>query len=228
MSEAGHMQHRHVEAKLKPIDYHCACRLRGGVCNNGTLGDSARGIWERESQFVSVVLPIPSLRRPVSCCRQASPIQEQQNCLSLSAESPGTDMGAYDYSSSRSWIQQRKLLLCSIGAVFILALFFLGSVSDTHEDPSKPSWLKLCSLNSGIQHQQNVRHIQAADAQEAFAAHNRSTKLHVLLPASNPEVNLCKTLLTSKVLGYETPTLIAWNQKFDTRMTTPSTYSHQG
>ena len=46
----------------------------------------------------------------------------------------------------------------------------------------------------------------------------RTDKLHVLLPASNPEVNLCKTLMSASILGYPTPTLIAWNETFDTSM----------
>lgn len=42
------------------------------------------------------------------------------------------------------------------------------------------------------------------------------TKLHVLIPANNPDVNLCKTLLTSNALGYPDPTLLAWGETYDT------------
>ena len=45
-------------------------------------------------------------------------------------------------------------------------------------------------------------------------AKNKSD-FHLLLPATNKDVNLCKTLLTAAVLDYPTPTLIAWNQTFD-------------
>lgn len=39
-------------------------------------------------------------------------------------------------------------------------------------------------------------------------------KLHLLLPASNRDINLCKLLLSAHVHGYPTPTLIAWNEVF--------------
>jgi len=42
------------------------------------------------------------------------------------------------------------------------------------------------------------------------------TRLHVLIPANNPDVNLCKTLLTSNALGYPDPTILAWQEKYDT------------
>ncbi|KAF2210518.1 hypothetical protein CERZMDRAFT_45579 [Cercospora zeae-maydis SCOH1-5] len=42
-----------------------------------------------------------------------------------------------------------------------------------------------------------------------------TSRLHVLLPASNAAVDMCKTLLTGSMLGYPTPTLIAWNETFD-------------
>jgi hypothetical protein len=41
------------------------------------------------------------------------------------------------------------------------------------------------------------------------------TRLHVLIPANNPDVNLCKTLLTSNALGYPDPTILAWQEKYD-------------
>ncbi|KAI0022416.1 hypothetical protein F4780DRAFT_777791 [Xylariomycetidae sp. FL0641] len=43
----------------------------------------------------------------------------------------------------------------------------------------------------------------------------RNTKLHVVLPANNKEVNLCKLLLGSSLLGYPTPTLLGWEETFD-------------
>ncbi|CZT23238.1 uncharacterized protein RCC_08949 [Ramularia collo-cygni] len=43
---------------------------------------------------------------------------------------------------------------------------------------------------------------------------NSETKLHVLLPASRGAVDMCKTLLTGAILGYPTPTLIAWGGIF--------------
>ena len=42
------------------------------------------------------------------------------------------------------------------------------------------------------------------------------TRLHVLIPANNPDVNLCKTILTSNALGYPDPVILAWQEKYDT------------
>ncbi len=52
------------------------------------------------------------------------------------------------------------------------------------------------------------------------------TKLHVLIPANNPDVNLCKTLLTANALGYPDPTLLAWGEAYDTGE--DAWYCHQG
>lgn len=38
----------------------------------------------------------------------------------------------------------------------------------------------------------------------------------MLIPANNPDVNLCKTLLTSNALGYPDPVVLAWQEKYDT------------
>lgn len=49
------------------------------------------------------------------------------------------------------------------------------------------------------------------------------TRLHVLIPANNPDVNLCKTLLTSSALGYPDPVILAWQEKYDTGETLNAT-----
>lgn len=59
---------------------------------------------------------------------------------------------------------------------------------------------------------------EASESLGGVVSPPRTDKLHVLLPASNPEVNLCKTLMSASILGYPTPTLIAWNETFDTSM----------
>ena len=41
------------------------------------------------------------------------------------------------------------------------------------------------------------------------------TKLHMLIPANNPDVNLCKTLLTSNAMGYPDPVILAWQEKHE-------------
>lgn len=35
------------------------------------------------------------------------------------------------------------------------------------------------------------------------------------MPASNPEINLCKTMMTAHALGYPTPVLIGYNETYD-------------
>jgi len=55
---------------------------------------------------------------------------------------------------------------------------------------------------------------QLRSAKPASHAVN-DTRLHVLIPANNPDVNLCKTLLTSNALGYPDPTILAWQETYD-------------
>lgn len=49
-------------------------------------------------------------------------------------------------------------------------------------------------------------------------------KVHLLLPASSGQVNLCKTLLTASVLGYPVPTLISYDQTFKDGVFSQPTY----
>lgn len=42
-----------------------------------------------------------------------------------------------------------------------------------------------------------------------------NTKLHVLLPASKSNPNLCKTTLSLKLLGYPSPTFMGWKELFN-------------
>ncbi|KAK3709708.1 hypothetical protein LTR37_010735 [Vermiconidia calcicola] len=98
----------------------------------------------------------------------------------------------------RSNGRTRQLVL-GLGTLFILAFGLIGL---SHHG----LWR---STNANI-----IVHLEDAN-DSAVSLGERTNKLHVLLPASNREINLCKTLLTSFVLGYPTPTLIAWNQTFD-------------
>ncbi|KAB8346167.1 hypothetical protein FH972_023213 [Carpinus fangiana] len=40
-------------------------------------------------------------------------------------------------------------------------------------------------------------------------------KIHLLIPAAEPDAELCKCILTSHILGYPTPTLIGWNKTIE-------------
>lgn len=44
----------------------------------------------------------------------------------------------------------------------------------------------------------------------------RPANFHLLIPASKPNVNLCKTLLSAAILGYESPVIINWNETHHT------------
>lgn len=44
----------------------------------------------------------------------------------------------------------------------------------------------------------------------------KDPKLHVLLPTTIGDVNLCKTLLSARALGYPEPVILGWGDKFDT------------
>lgn len=53
--------------------------------------------------------------------------------------------------------------------------------------------------------------------QEGLTHNDRHTAhLHLLIPASKPNENLCKLLLSAAVLGYPPAVLVNWNQTFDT------------
>ena len=43
----------------------------------------------------------------------------------------------------------------------------------------------------------------------------RPSNLHVVIPASRPDQNLCKVLLSASILGYPAPVIINWNQEFN-------------
>lgn len=48
-------------------------------------------------------------------------------------------------------------------------------------------------------------------AATAYTAND--TQLHILMPANNADVNLCKTLLTGNALGYPDPIILAWGEE---------------
>ena len=46
---------------------------------------------------------------------------------------------------------------------------------------------------------------------------NTTGTLHVVLLATKPDVNLCKTLLSLTALGYPVPTLLGWDKTYGTK-----------
>lgn len=64
----------------------------------------------------------------------------------------------------------------------------------------------------------NIRQTKRKFLDSSEASHYydpNNTNLHLLIPSSNVEVNLCKTLLGASVLDYPTPTILAWGERFD-------------
>ncbi|KAL9081333.1 MAG: hypothetical protein Q9159_007355 [Coniocarpon cinnabarinum] len=59
-----------------------------------------------------------------------------------------------------------------------------------------------------------LHHHGDLDVQQQSQHHHSNTPLHLLLPASNPDVNLCKLLLGASLLGYPTPVLAAWKDDY--------------
>ncbi|KAK5174226.1 uncharacterized protein LTR77_001306 [Saxophila tyrrhenica] len=55
-----------------------------------------------------------------------------------------------------------------------------------------------------------------AESKDEQPEAQRAENLHLLLPASNEEVNLCKTIITATALDYPIPTLISLNKTFNT------------
>ncbi|KAM0716513.1 hypothetical protein Q7P37_007958 [Cladosporium fusiforme] len=47
------------------------------------------------------------------------------------------------------------------------------------------------------------------------AAQAPRSNLHVFIPASKPDPNLCKAIVSGNVLGYPSPTIINWDQDFN-------------
>lgn len=44
---------------------------------------------------------------------------------------------------------------------------------------------------------------------------SKPSNFHIVIPASRPDQNLCKVLLSASILGYPSPVIINWNQEFN-------------
>ncbi|CAD0108266.1 unnamed protein product [Aureobasidium uvarum] len=51
---------------------------------------------------------------------------------------------------------------------------------------------------------------------EVAAKRPKDSELHVLLPTTIGDVNLCKTILSAKAMGYPEPVILGWGDTFDT------------
>ncbi|KAK5988103.1 hypothetical protein PT974_12242 [Cladobotryum mycophilum] len=62
-----------------------------------------------------------------------------------------------------------------------------------------------------------VQRSDSSSATQEKLSGDATRNIHILLPATQSNVNLCKTLLTMTILGYPNPHLVAWEDKDDSR-----------
>ncbi|KAJ4854837.1 uncharacterized protein T069G_10395 [Trichoderma breve] len=95
---------------------------------------------------------------------------------------------------------RRPISLVGIAFVFsTLALYILAPYTVQHgssETPKQP-WT-------------TSRISQPPSNQTTTVSQTANQKIHILLPATRSNINFCKTLLTMILLGYPSPTIIAW------------------
>lgn len=63
-----------------------------------------------------------------------------------------------------------------------------------------------------------TRTTQSQHPAESIVSHDTSTRpgsVHLLVPATRPNNDLCKVILSAGILGYPSPALINWNKTFD-------------
>ncbi|KAL6808445.1 hypothetical protein V8C40DRAFT_156018 [Trichoderma camerunense] len=95
---------------------------------------------------------------------------------------------------------RRPISLVGIAFVFsTLALYILAPYTVQHgtSETSKQPWT-------------TSRIAQSPSNQTAAVSQTTDQKIHILLPATRSNINFCKTLLTMILLGYPSPTIIAW------------------
>ncbi|CAD0095978.1 unnamed protein product [Aureobasidium vineae] len=66
------------------------------------------------------------------------------------------------------------------------------------------------------QTQETTLHSTTHNENEAAAKRLKNPELHVLLPTTIGDVNLCKTMLSAKAMGYPEPVILGWGDTFDT------------
>ncbi|KAL9112045.1 MAG: hypothetical protein Q9227_003665 [Pyrenula ochraceoflavens] len=91
------------------------------------------------------------------------------------------------------------------------------SLPNAQESQDEASWEDDNAVTDSDSHDPSHAGGDAFQSSEQLSQDNEKLghRLHVLLPATQGDVDLCKTLLTAKALGYPTPGLIAWDEKYD-------------
>jgi hypothetical protein len=103
---------------------------------------------------------------------------------------------------SSRYIRKPRLLVRSVIAsisVLLLYFLFLKSAPKVNFDGLRDNFHILIRLQTGPPVVVEQRH--------------RNERLHFLLPATNPNENLCQVLLSSSILGYNSPVMLGWGAK---------------
>ena len=103
-----------------------------------------------------------------------------------------------------------------IGAIVALILFLLLiSVSCPALAIHSKQKFNDISILTWLQQHPSVATLHLARPENAKS---EARGFHLLVPASKPDVNLCKNILSSTLLCYPTPTIINWRKVFDNDM----------
>jgi hypothetical protein len=104
----------------------------------------------------------------------------------------------------RSPVRQQPVLL--FFATFLFLLVFGGFLLNHQEKPEKPKHRPSAPSTPREQSLQEARiHVKPLTAED-------QQNFRILMPAANPDISICQTLLTTSILGYPAPTLIAFNE----------------
>jgi hypothetical protein len=75
--------------------------------------------------------------------------------------------------------------------------------------PTNAFQLRASSRTDEFQH----RSIYFDSVRQPTKVPTRDSQLHVIIPATHTDTSLCKTILSSAVLNYSTPTILEWDQE---------------
>ena len=103
--------------------------------------------------------------------------------------------------SSTHSFRSRRLWISAAGIFFLVLL----SLSLYHSHFGEPLRFEISHVAGSEDNNDQHRDVLTHD----------NDRLRLLLPATGGDVDLCKTLLTAKMLGYPTPGLIAWNETYE-------------
>ena len=118
------------------------------------------------------------------------------------------------FFSPRHVIRLRPSLRLAICAAFLLSIVVFLSSSTVKVRSSNVPFVRILAHITDKSTLQQSRFFFAGRSSHESIDHNvTNQRLHVLIPATHPNINLCKTILSASLLGYPAPILINWNQE---------------